>query len=111
MSADDVIKIGSTFSRWVATHIVAGGEIVRQLVPVAIVFGFVNMTPDQQAVLFSAVSGIVAAITGTGTVSKPRVGDRITEGVEKELVERVREIREGTGSGHEPPPPPPNGTV
>ena len=94
MTADDVIKVGSAFSRWIAGHVVAGGEIIRQLVPVAIVFGFVHMTQEQQAVLFSAVSGIVAAVTGQGTVSKPRVGERIEEKVAKQVTAIT-----GTGDG------------
>lgn len=93
-AAQTVIDIFSTLSTWVATHVVAGGELVRQAIPVMIVFGWVHLTADQQAVLFSAVSGIVAAITGTGTVSKPRVGERISQGVDKEMMART-----GTGTG------------
>lgn len=95
-AAQTVVDLCSAFSTWVASHVIAGGEIVRQLVPVAIVFGFVHLTPEQQAVLFSSVSGIVAAVTGQGTVSKPRVGERITEGVDKELVSRGQ-LPSGTG--------------
>jgi hypothetical protein len=98
-AAQTVVDLCSEFSMWVASHIIAGGEIVRQLVPVAIVFGFVHLTPEQQAVLFSSVSGIVAAVTGQGTVSKPRVGERITEGVDRELVSRGQQPSGNGGSG------------
>lgn len=82
-TAQTIIDLTGAFSRWVSHHIIVGGEITRQIVPVLIVFGAVHMTSDQQAVLFSSISGIVAAVTGQKVTSNVRVGERITAEVER----------------------------
>jgi len=94
MTADDVIKIASTFSTWVATHVVAIGAAVTATLPVLSILGWIHLTVDELAGLQLGIAGIVAAVTGKGTVSKPRVGERI----EEKVAQQVTAIT-GTGDG------------
>lgn len=99
-TAQTVIEIASSFSKWCQNHMTVGGELIRQFVPLGMAFGLFHFTPEQQSVLFSSVSGIIAAITVGNVVSKVRVGERITEGVQKEV-----EKMSGTGDGTQQPKP------
>jgi hypothetical protein len=97
-TAKTIIDVTTVFARWVASHINVGGEIVRQLVFLGVLFGYITLTPDQQIGLMQAVSGIAAALTGASVISKVRMGERIEEKVEAKVEARVAQIT-GTGTG------------
>ena len=96
-TAKTIIDVASAATKWIAGHINVGGEIIRQVLFVAVLFGWVHLTNDQQIGLMQAVSGIVAAITGASIVSKVRVNERI----EEKVAAKVEQIT-GTGSGLPP---------
>lgn len=94
MTADDVIKIGSAFSKWVAGHVVVAGAVVNAVLPMLVILKVAHFTTEELAGLQLGVVAVVAAITGAGTVSKPRVGERIEEKVAKQVTAIT-----GTGDG------------
>lgn len=82
--------------KWIQSHTNSLGEVGRQLMYLAISFGLIHVTPEQQMQLLQAGSAILALIVGGNIVAKVRVGERINEEVEK------RTNGNGTGTFRSP---------
>lgn len=78
--------------QWVSRNTNRLTEAIRQMMYVGLAFHLIAWDDAQQAIVFAAVSAIMALITETNTISTVRVGERIEEKVSATLIER----------GHEP---------
>jgi len=77
---------------------VTGSEGVRQILLLLMMFGVVNMTPDQQLLAVSSVSAILSLFTRSATVSNKRIDQKVGELV----AHREMAGTTGTGSGLAP---------
>lgn len=80
--------------RFIGQHSNKVRTFIWQSILLAVALKWITLEEAQLAVLGMFVDASLGLFVETNTVSKVRVGERITEGVEKQM-----EVRTGTGSG------------
>lgn len=79
--------------RWIGEHSNKVRSAIWQFILLAVAMKWITFEEAQLAVIGMFLDAVLGLFVETNTVSKVRVGERITEGVEKVM-------SSGTGTGH-----------
>lgn len=82
-----------TFFSWIGEHANGVASTVRAFMYMIVALNWVHLDATQIGTIFLFTETFLALFIDKNTVSKVRVGERINEGVEKELIART-----GTGT-------------
>lgn len=83
-----------TVIKWIGEHSNKVRTAIWQAILLSVAMGWITLAEAQLAVLGMFLDGILGLFVETNTVSKVRVGERITEKVDAKVAEMT-----GTGTG------------